>query len=141
MVDGDLKPSDADPDIQGEDSLPAPPNMKSLENSHVRVFANRTTFERALVFEGTLEMFARTADEIGAPTVAKNLRAGFRALQKNGLSENQKREILDPLRASVLNTAKRFGKARFAQIAARNVEQADTIPKYLADAAEWLTDL
>jgi putative ATP-dependent endonuclease of the OLD family len=72
VTDGDLKPSDADPDIEGEDVLPAPPDLKALENDYVRVFANRTTFERALVFEETLEMFARTADEIGAPAVAKN---------------------------------------------------------------------
>jgi putative ATP-dependent endonuclease of OLD family len=42
------------------------------------------------------------------------------------------------LRAAVLNTAKRFGKARFAQIAGRHVDQATQIPKYLADAAAWL---
>ena len=55
------------------------------------------------------------------------------------MSEKQQREILDPLRASVLNTAKRFGKARFAQIAVRHVDQAGTIPQYLADVSEWLT--
>jgi len=55
------------------------------------------------------------------------------------LSEKQQREILDPLRASVLNTAKRFGAARFAQIAVRHVDQAGTIPQYLADVSEWLT--
>jgi putative ATP-dependent endonuclease of the OLD family len=38
----------------------------------------------------------------------------------------------------VLNTAKRFGKARFAQIVARHVDQATSIPKYLTDAAKWL---
>lgn len=99
-----------------------------------------TTFERALVWEETLEMFARTADEIGAPSVAKKLRAGFTALQKGGLNDKQQREILNPLRTAVLNTAKRFGKARFAQIAVRHVDQAETIPKYLADAAKWLME-
>ena len=140
VADGDLKPSDANPDIEGEDNLPAPPDLKSLENDYVRVFAWVTTFERALVWEKTLEMFVRTADEIGAPAVAKKLRAGLKALQIDGLSEKQQREILDPLRTAVLNTAKRFGKARFAQIAVRHVDQAETIPKYLADAAEWLME-
>ncbi len=140
VADGDLKPSDANPDIEGEDNLPAPPDLKSLENDYVRVFACVTTFERALVWEKTLEMFVRTADEIGAPAVAKKLRAGLKALQIDGLSEKQQREILDPLRTAVLNTAKRFGKARFAQIAVRHVDQAETIPKYLADAAEWLME-
>jgi putative ATP-dependent endonuclease of OLD family len=99
VTDGDLKPSDADPDIEGEDDLSVPPDLKSFENDYVRVFANRTTFERALVFEETLEMFARTADEIGASSAAKKLRAGFEMLQKQGLSEKQEREILDPLRS------------------------------------------
>ena len=40
----------------------------------------------------------------------------------------------------VLNTAKRFGKARFAQIAARHADKAEAAPKYLADAAKWLRE-
>ena len=36
VADGDLKPSDADTDIEGEDDLPAPPDLKSLENDYVR---------------------------------------------------------------------------------------------------------
>jgi putative ATP-dependent endonuclease of the OLD family len=140
VADGDLKPSDAEPDLEGEDDLPAPPDLKSLENDYVRVFTCVTTFERALVWEETLEMFARAADEIGAPAVAKKLRVGIKALQKDGLNDKQRREILEPLRTTVLNTAKRFGKARFAQIAVRHVDQAGTIPKYLADAAEWLME-
>jgi putative ATP-dependent endonuclease of OLD family len=140
VADGDLKPSDADPDIEGEDDLPALPDLKLLENDYVRVFACVMTFERALVFEDTLEMFARTADEIGAPGVAKKLRAGFKALQKDGLSDKQQREILNPLRTMVLNKAKRFGKARFAQIAVRHVDQAETIPKYLWDSAKLLME-
>jgi putative ATP-dependent endonuclease of the OLD family len=83
-------------------------------------------------------MLARTADEIGAPYVAKKLRTGLEALQQDGLTDKKEREILDPLRTAVLNTAKRFGKARFAQIAARHVDQATAIPKYLVDAADWL---
>jgi putative ATP-dependent endonuclease of the OLD family len=62
ITDGDLKPSDADPTIEGEDDLPAPPDLSALENAHVRVFACNTTFERAITFEGTLKMFARAAD-------------------------------------------------------------------------------
>jgi putative ATP-dependent endonuclease of OLD family len=36
ITDGDLKPSDAMPDLKGEDDLPAPPDLKALENDHVR---------------------------------------------------------------------------------------------------------
>ena len=138
ITDGDLIPSDANPDLEGEDSLPAPPNLKMLENDYVRVFACKTTFERALTQEGTLEMFARAADDIGAPNVGKLLRNGLKELADKAYDEDVANTILAPLRKAILNTAKRFGKARFAQIAARHVDKATTIPKYLADAATWL---
>lgn len=137
VTDGDLKPSDANGDLEGEDDLPSPPDLAAVENDFVRVFACQTTFERALTFEGTLEMFARAADDIGAPTVAARLREGFAALA--GVEDaSERREILEPLRKSVLSTAKRFGKARFAQIASRHIEAATVIPKYIVEAAEWL---
>lgn len=137
VTDGDLKPSDAEPGIEGEDDLPPPPDLKALENAYVRVFACATTLERAVTLGGTLEMFARAADDIGAPTVATRLRSGIAALA--GVQDpGERREILDPLRDSVLNTAKRFGKARFAQIASRHIEAATVIPKYIVEAAEWL---
>jgi putative ATP-dependent endonuclease of the OLD family len=139
VTDGDLKPSDASPDLEGEDALPAPPDLTALENQYVRVFACKTTFERALTLEGTLEMFARTADDIGAPLVAHRLREGANALAGYQPGDAGREAILSPLRALVLRTAKRFGKARFAQVAARHVDQATSIPKYFADAANWLT--
>ena len=138
ITDGDLSPSDADSSLEGEDELPVPPDLEALQNDYVRVFACKTTFERALVFEGTLEMFALAADDIGALTVAKRLREGIESLEDEFLDESERTEILYPLRKMVLNTAKRFGKARFAQIAARHADQAKVIPKYLADAAKWL---
>lgn len=140
VTDGDLKPSDADIELEGEDDLPDPPDLAPLENDLVKVFACRTTFERALVFEENLEMFARAADDINAPRVAAKLRKGLEDLNDEDLDEEARRAILNPLRASVLNTAKRFGKARFAQIVARHVDQAGTIPKYLGDAARWLLE-
>jgi putative ATP-dependent endonuclease of OLD family len=139
VTDGDLKPSDADPTIEGEDDLPAPPDLRALESDHVRVFTCKTTLERAVTLEGTLEMLARAADDIGAQTVASRLRDGAAALV-DAQDANERREILTPLRKSVLNTAKRFGKARFAQIASRHVDVATSIPKYIAEAAEWLAD-
>ena len=138
ITDGDLKPSDANPDLEGEDDLPAPPDLAALENDYVRIFSCVTTFERALVFEETLEMFARAADDIGAPMVANKLREGAQQLASDKLADSESEKILNSLRKIVLNTAKRFGKARFAQIAARHVDQATTLPKYLADAARWL---
>jgi putative ATP-dependent endonuclease of the OLD family len=138
IADGDLTPSDADPDLSGEDELPAPDDLASLENECVRVFTCRTTFERALVLEGTLDMLASAADDMGAQSLAKLLRKGIKELGKHGLSDEQRKAILEPLKTSVLTTAKRFGKARFAQIVARHVERATSIPKYVSDAAKWL---
>jgi len=139
IADGDLKPSDAAPDVEGEDDLPAPPDLKDLVSDHVGVFACKTTFERALVSEGTLDMFARAADDIGAPLVAKGLRKAAKQLEKDP-DEGERKKILNEGREAVLNTAKRFGKARFAQIASRHVNLAHSIPKYLVDAAKWLRE-
>ena len=138
ITDGDLTASDANPSLEGEDDLPAPPDLSSLENEYVRVFACRTTFERALVFSGTLEMLALAAEDCGATTVAARLREGAACLADANLDESEKNKILTSLRRTVLNTAKRVGKARFAQIAARHAHHAVVIPKYVADAVEWL---
>lgn len=141
ITDGDLKPSDANPTIEGEDTLPIPPNLKTLENDFVRVFACKTTLERALTQEGTLEMFACATDSVGAPIVARNLRKGIKNLSvlKSG-NKKDRNDIINPLRTSVLNTAKRFGKARFAQIAARHVDKATSVPQYIQDAVNWLIE-
>jgi len=140
IADGDLTPSDADPELPGEDELPPPPDLASLQSDYVHVFTCQTTFERALVREGTLEMLAEAADDIGAPLMAKRLRKAIKELGKDNLSDEQRRAILDPVRDIVLTTAKRFGKARFAQIVARHVEKATSIPKYISDAAKWLVE-
>jgi putative ATP-dependent endonuclease of the OLD family len=137
VTDGDLKPSDAQ---EGEDELPTPPDLNALENDYVRVFACKTTLERALVGEGTLEMFARAADDAGAPKVAETLRSALQKFEADEVEGSETSEFLKPLRNSVLSTAKRFGKARFAQLAARHVDQATWVPKYLRDAIEWLTE-
>jgi putative ATP-dependent endonuclease of OLD family len=139
IADGDLTPSDANPDLEGEDDLPPPPDLAALESDFVRVFACKTTFERALTSAGTLEMFARAADDVGATTVAERLREGLEAL--SGVQNAEAREsILTPLRNSVLNTAKRFGKARFAQVASCHVSAATRVPKYIEDAVSWLAE-
>ena len=140
VADGDLTPSDATPDLEGEDDLPPPPKLGELESDYVRVFKCVTTFERALMLEGTLEMLALAADDIGAPKVAETLREGAESLADDDIDNEERKTLQKSLRDMVLNTAKRFGKARFAQIAARHVDQATAIPKYIADAAKWLVE-
>lgn len=140
VTDGDLKPSDADPELEGDDELPEPPDLDELENDFVGVFKCKTTFERALTLESTLTMLACAADDIGAPIVAKRLRNGLKKLQDNALDKTERQELLNTLRDSVLNTAIRFGKARFAQIVARHVDKATGLPPYVKQAVEWLME-
>ena len=140
VTDGDLKPSDANPELEGEDDLPTPPDLSRLENDFVHVFACATTFERAITLPTTLLMFAHAATDIGAPNVGKRLQKGLAKLEAGDLDEEERKALLNALRDSVLNTAIRFGKARFAQIAARHVDKATGIPKYIADAVAWLTE-
>src|SRR5690606_9810608 len=103
------------------------------------VFKCKTTFERAITLPDTLEMLAAAAEDIGAPTVAKRLRKGIKDLDA-AADEEARKKILPPLRDSVLNTAIRFGKARFAQVSARHVNKATGIPPYILEAIAWLAD-
>lgn len=44
------------------------------------------------------------------------------------------------LGGAVLNTAKRFGKARYAQVAARFADRANELPEYIQQAFDWLLE-
>jgi putative ATP-dependent endonuclease of OLD family len=142
IADGDLKPSDSHPERaeEDEDELPPPPDLKDLESDHVKVFSCETTFERAVTMGGTLPMFAAAAEELGAPIVAKKLRDGFAALRDPDLDPAARFKILTPLRSSILSTANRIGKARFAQVAARHVDQATVLPVYIKTAVTWVIE-
>ena len=83
-------------------------------------------------------MFAAAAKEIGAPTVSKKLADGHVDFLLDVLDKDEQAELLKDLRNSVLATAKRFGKARFAQISARHVGSCKDIPPYIRDAVNWL---
>ena len=75
VTDGDLKPDDADPSLEGEDDLPASPDLRALEGSHVRVLPAPPRSSVPSHWRERLQMFARAADDIGASTVAARLRA------------------------------------------------------------------
>jgi putative ATP-dependent endonuclease of OLD family len=78
--------------------------------------------------EANFSMLAKTAENLGAPRLASDLE--FRMLLGAGTDEN--------LKDKVLRTAKRFGKARFAQVAARYIDDAEFVPEYIRKAIEWL---
>jgi putative ATP-dependent endonuclease of OLD family len=122
--------ADADRDVEAEDEddAPAESNLNDLENDYVKVFLGDTTFERELVLEGTLPMLTSAARDLGAPRLVQRLEAAAEG------------EIRDDLRDRVLRTAKRFGKARFAQVAARHSDSVTELPEYIAQAVDWLLD-
>ena len=140
VADGDLKPSDSS-NAEDEDAPdPEIPTLDGLENEYVRVFTCPHTFERSVSQLGNLEMLAVASAEIGARSVARELRLAHSDLaDKDSLTEED-RALLNELRGKVLATAKRFGKARFAQVASKHVSLARSLPKYIRDAVEWLTE-
>ncbi len=138
LTDGDLVPSDAvpDPDEDGLDGTASPTrqDLLAVENGYVKVFSCETTFERELTLPGTLRMLEGGTRAFGAVRTANQLRA-LALEHEAGRAVN-----LATARASVLKTAKRFGKARFAQTISKHVLLAEAVPNYLADAINWLRD-
>jgi len=130
LTDGDLKPSDADSDQ--EDGFPRIDDLKKDENDFVRVFHCKTTFERAIAIPGNLMVFSKAAAELGAPNVSSDLEDYYD--RRADLEDAEKTEARD----KVLNTAKRFGKARFAQVASKYVEDAEGLPNYIKNAINWV---
>lgn len=123
---------DADHDVAPvppDEDVPLPLNLEQLRGPYIQVFLGATTFEKELVTEENLNMLIAIATELGAPRLREAL-------------EHQERFGLGPvpaeLRSKVLRTAKRFGKGRFAQVAARHVGLAGAVPLYIFNAVNWL---
>jgi putative ATP-dependent endonuclease of the OLD family len=125
VADADLDPGEAAAGEAAEDE-PQRPDIAGLEGAFVRAFLGPTTFERELTRDANIGMLARAARELGAVRVAADLEAA------RGAGAN------DALKDQVLRTAKRFGKARFAQVTARHSGQAGDLPPYIRQAIEWL---
>jgi putative ATP-dependent endonuclease of the OLD family len=138
IADGDLTPSDAQREAGDEDELPEMLDLATLRSEYVGVFQCQTTFERALTMKGLLGSLSEAARECSAPRVAQKLRNARRSLERGTLQPEERNELLSDLRATVLSTAKRVGKARFAQILSKHIDSAEAIPKYIKDAVEWL---
>ncbi|BDC49803.1 ATP-dependent endonuclease [Bryobacterales bacterium F-183] len=132
VADGDLKPSDAnvtetDPDL--DDVIDTDPLLESLRNDFVEIFRSQTTFEPELTLRGNLSMLGHAAGDLGAPRVRQRLLTA---------AASPDRPDLDSLGRTVLNTAKRFGKARFAQVVSSKIGPGNELPDYIRRAVEWL---
>jgi putative ATP-dependent endonuclease of OLD family len=130
---------DADPaSLAGtpEDAHLPVPTLRALENQFVKSFCCPVTFERALTLPGTLPMLISTVQECQYPDALAALQSGLDELTAGTASGNP--TLMANLRERVLNSAKRRGKARFAQIAARHVASATEIPSYVRQAVDWL---
>jgi len=137
VADADLSPSDASDEFNIVDDAP---NLAALDGDFVRTFVGATTFERELVSEGTLPMFIQAVRDLGAPQILEILEHGLEELEDGLLTAEAEQVLLDNLKTRVLNTAKRFGKARFAQVAARHADKATEIPDYIKNAYDWLIE-
>jgi putative ATP-dependent endonuclease of OLD family len=138
LTDGDLTPSDADPSVQGEEGeaepVPRLADLEALRGPYVEIFSCETTFERELTLPGTLEAFEAAVIEIGVPgAVARIMRARTKIAAGQVVNLNQTKE-------SVLRAAKRFGKARFAQVVSKHVTNATEMPNYIESALNWLLE-
>jgi putative ATP-dependent endonuclease of OLD family len=126
VADADLKLSDL-PDDPVED-LPVKPDLAALEGPFVKVFLGSTTFECEITEDGNLHMLAKAAVDLGATRVKD-------ALEWQELLGGP---VPAELKDKVLRTAKRVGKARFAEVAARHVAEASALPAYIREAIQWL---
>jgi len=135
ITDGDLKPSDATESIDfNKEDFPRIKDLSKHENEFVKIFYCKTTFERHIAMPENLMMFAKAAKEIGATEISKSLKAMYN--NRKNLTEVDKISASD----KVLNTAKRFGKARFAQIVSKHCEHACDLPSYISEAVKWITE-
>jgi putative ATP-dependent endonuclease of OLD family len=85
-------------------------------------------------------MLASAARGLGASNSSAALEDGYKRWTAGGLSTAEKKELGADMRNLVLKTARRIGKARFAQVASSFVTPECAVPKYIESALDWLTD-
>lgn len=120
--DADLTPAEA----EAADDEPAKPDIAALEGAYVKGFLGATTFEREIAVDANLGMLGKACSELGAKKIAAKL------------EDAEMLGVDDDVKDGVLRTAKRFGKARFAQVVARHASDAKELPGYITDAVNWL---
>ena len=138
IADGDLVPSDSVEAEEGEEDLLTTPDLDSLSSDYVGVFRCKTTFERALTIPGILHCISAGAEECGAVKLSRTLKLADQKIKKEIWGSEERGEKLNELRDKVLSTAKRIGKARFAQKVSKYIDSAENIPPYIRKAIEWL---
>ena len=137
VADADLKPSDASDEFESDIDIA---RLTELEGPFVRTFAGATTFERELVSIESLPMFIEAVAALEAPRVAQRLRTGLEYLNGDEGTEDERLEKLNEMKDIVLQQANRFGKARFAQVAARYSSKCSSLPDYINNAVNWLLE-
>jgi putative ATP-dependent endonuclease of the OLD family len=134
VADADLKPSDA----SDFDIVLDAPHLDALRGDFVELFLGATTFEREIVCVESLPMLIAATRSLGAPQITQQLENGLNTLRLTIMTETERQQLITDLGGAVLRTAKRFGKARFAQVAARYAGQCTKLPAYIEDALNWL---
>lgn len=126
VADADLTSVEAAAAEADEDE-PSKPDIAALEGNFVKAFLGATTFEREFTTEKNLAFITKATKELGAPKITKDLEKATSI-----------GTVDDEIKNKVLRTAKRFGKARFAQVLTRHIKDAKEIPPYIRNAVEWL---
>ena len=121
IADGDLTV----PIPEDSDDVPAIPRLDELNSANVKVFWCETTFEKAITITALFPILQAAATECGAKKLAHLLD------ELSKITEPLLPEELAALGDIVLKTAKRFGKARFAQTASKHVNLAQGLPDYI----------
>ncbi|MCL4416453.1 MAG: AAA family ATPase, partial [Actinobacteria bacterium] len=132
ITDGDLKPSDSD-----DSAIPDPQIIKKLDllkSDMVNIFKCVNTFEIAITIPGMLPVLEKTVEDFGL----KELAAEIREIYNISKNSNVEAEKILGLGTKILKASRRFGKARFSQLASTHIDLAEEIPKYIADAIEWI---
>lgn len=136
VTDGDQMPSDADPALEGEEgeaeAVPTRQEIDDLRCENVEIFRCETTFEMEMTLPGTLLALASATREMGSPGTANFLQN--LSTQTTGRQNAAMRRAKE----KVLRVAKRFGKARFAQIVSKHTSEATELPEYVRNAVNWL---
>jgi putative ATP-dependent endonuclease of the OLD family len=103
-------------------------NIAGAEQSaYLRTFSNKTTFEVAITQPPTVGVLANAIELAGYAVAAQRLRTAVVAGAK-----------WDSVQLQVLRASIRIGKARFAQLVAKDIEMSGFCPGYIKEAVVWL---